>query len=255
MRDQALDRVRAWSEKRLIDRSWRSQDWTTASCRLIYLPFWMLTAHVVGSVKGYRIESDETSDTEVPMDRTLDNDFIWTGTACRSGDIGVWCLSTLFRETQPLATDIEGMAEATVPRADAFSECMRALPGAVLEYCGVPYITAHEIQIQEPEGTLVLYPFWMIGAASADPTYFALVDGVTGGLVSARAPGDYLRRMGSLLAAMALSVLGVTIFISVLLYFASNANRFSSTAFQACALLTGMFLIFGFSFCPGSLCL
>lgn len=242
-RAEAIETVRQWSASRRIAPSWRCQDWTAASCCLRSLPFWMLTAHVSGYVKGCRIESDDVSDIEIPMDVTLNNTFIWTWTASRSGAIGIWSLHNLSGETHLFRKDSTQMSDVTVPRAAALPVGIRAFPDAVLNYCNVPEITEIEVHIQDLEDAFVLYPFWMVRHASSDPAFFALIDGVTGNLVSARVPGDPLTRLETFLAATALSVLGVALSIYAAHYFLSNPSAFSPKELQDYALIAGAGLI------------
>ncbi|QYZ78034.1 hypothetical protein E2N92_00605 [Methanofollis formosanus] len=161
------------------------------------------------------------------MEIHLDNDFVWTGRAGHSGDIGVWYLKNPLGETHYLQEVSEASADVTVPRVDALREGRRALHDAVERHCRrVPEVTEKEVHVRDFEDAFVLYPFWMIGPASSGPAYFALVDGVTGDLVSARVPGNFSWRCVMFAVATGVSILKVAICIYVFNYYISRLETY-----------------------------
>ncbi|QYZ78038.1 hypothetical protein E2N92_00625 [Methanofollis formosanus] len=240
-RDQALDIVQTWWEDPLVagDLATKAQ---TIECRLNYLPFWKLTAHVAGHVTG-----DDNSEDKVPMDVALDNDFVWTGAAGDTGGLGIYYLRNLIGETVSSDACTARVAETTVPPAEGFAEGLRALRYGALRYSGVPHVTADEVRLRPLEGGLVVYPFWIVRYAYAGRNYFATVDGVTGDLVSGRAPGTIFRRAFAFVKAMAATVLAVLVGI-LCLELLFNPDIPDPEGSLAICVIYIIFAIFVFSF-------
>ncbi|MDD4255293.1 MAG: hypothetical protein PHP59_07955 [Methanofollis sp.] len=214
-RDQALDIVRTWWEDPLIagDLATKAQ---TIECLLNCLPFWKLSAHVAGHVKGYRIESSDSSEEKVPMDVDLDNDFVWTGAASDTGGLGIYYIRNPNCETVSSYACTGRVSEVTVPPAEGFAEGLRALRYGALRYSRVPHVTADKVRLRSLEGGLIVYPFWIVRYAYAGRTYFAAVDGVTGDIIAGRAPGNIFKRAFAFVKAMAVTVLAILIGIMYL---------------------------------------
>lgn len=207
-RNEALDIVQTWWEDPLIasDLLTKAQ---VMECRLNDLPFWRLAAHIAGHVMGYRIESSDSSDHKVPMVVVLNNNFVWTGTASDTGGLGIFYLRNLIGKT--ISSDSSPQQAVTISLAEGIVEGMRALEYGMLKYSGVPHITAQEVRLRHLESGLIVYPFWIVRYTYAGRNYFAAVDGVTGDLVSGRAPGNVLRRIFALVVAMAATFLATVI--------------------------------------------
>ncbi|MBP2145388.1 hypothetical protein J2129_000842 [Methanofollis sp. W23] len=244
-RDRGLDIVRTWWEDPLIagDLSTKAQ---VTECRLNHLPFWKLTAHVVGHAAGYRTDYDEAPDGKVPMDVALDDDFVWTGGAAGDmGGLGIFYLPNLIGEAVSSGACTGRVEEATVPLAEGIAEGLRALEYGALRYSRVPHITAHEVRLRHLESALLVYPFWTVRYTYAGHTYFAAVDGVTGTLVAGRAPGNMFRRIFALIKALAVSALAVLIGIVYLkLMFGSDIHGFREGLAILTLAIYPAFLIF-----------
>lgn len=228
-RDQALEAVRAWWSGVLM--AWDLTDRAgVTDTRLRYFPFWKLSAHITGMVKGHRTESREDSEIEVPMEESIDDDFVWTETACDASEIGVYYLHNLGGETRVYdITAFTGhVSESTVPQADAISDGIVALEYGVLKRSAIPTITAHEVHLSACEIALLIYPFWVVRYDYAGRTYFATVDGVTGDLIAGRAPGSLCWRVVAFVTATAVTLLAVPVWIYLMeAVFLGSAGYFS----------------------------
>ncbi|MDD4255291.1 MAG: hypothetical protein PHP59_07945, partial [Methanofollis sp.] len=177
-------------------------------------------------MKGHRTESREDYDVKVPMEEYVDDDFVWTEIAHDASDIGIYYLHNLSGETGPY--DIEvftgRVSEVIVPLADAISDGITALEHGVQKRSEIPTITAYEVHFSDCENALLIYPFWILRYTYAGRTYFATVDGVTGDLVAGRAPGSLFWRVCAFVAATAVSILAVPVWIYLVeaLFFDSN---------------------------------
>lgn len=213
-RDQVLETVRAWWSGVLMawDLTDRAQ---VTDIRLRYFPFWKLSTHITGSVKGHRTESHEDSEIEVPMEESVDDDFVWTEAACDASEIGVYYLHNLGGETRvyDITTFTGHVSESTVPQVDAISDGIAALEYGVLKRSAIPTITAHEVHFSACEIALLIYPFWTVRYDYAGRTYFVTVDGVTGALVAGRAPGSLCWRVAAFVTATAVTLLAVPVWI------------------------------------------
>ncbi|MEM2976128.1 MAG: hypothetical protein QXW06_00530, partial [Thermoplasmata archaeon] len=127
--------------------------------------------------------------------------------------------------------------EVTTSSTDAMQQGTEAIRGMARASAGVPRITFEKIHVIPRVLVLIFYPIWIARYEYAGRSYFATVDGVTGSILSGRAPGDPLYQslvmtagsaIGGLLAGLGLSLLsasgtlgGVLVVIGLALFGAS----------------------------------
>ncbi|QSZ66167.1 hypothetical protein RJ40_00960 [Methanofollis aquaemaris] len=223
--DLAIEAVRAWWGGILMTWNLRDRAQVT-DCQLKYFPFWKLTAHLTGFVKGYKTESE----VNVPVEESVDDDFVWTEIACDASDLGIYYLRNLDGETGPydVGAFTGRVPEVIVPRTDAVSEGIAGLEYGVLMHSEIPTITEHELHFSDCENTLLIYPFWIVRYAYAGRTYFATVDGVTGDIIAGRAPGSLFWRICAFVAATTVTFLAVPVWIYLMeVVFPGSAGYFS----------------------------
>ena len=162
----------------------------------VYLPFWRYSGRGMGTVLGYEIIEHVDSRGNVyrekkSMEKIVIKDYDWTMLACDGGDIGVKHLRNLKGEIIPLTEDLP-IYEATKSSDDAKGEAERAIGSWVLRDSGVERMTFAKTFVVPREFSLIYYPFWVIRYDYKNKMYFLTVDGVTGEVISGRAPGDPL---------------------------------------------------------------
>ncbi len=162
----------------------------------VYLPFWRYSARGMGIVLGYNVVEHIDSNGNVyrekkPKEEVIIKDYDWTLLACDAGDIGVLHLRNLEGEIIPLSEDLP-IYEATKSKDDAKDEAEIAIKRWVLREAHIENITFSKAFVIPRDFSLIYYPFWIIRYDYKGKMYFLTVDGVTGRVISGRAPGDPL---------------------------------------------------------------
>lgn len=162
----------------------------------VYLPFWKYSARGMGIVLGYNIESyvDSNGTTHRKKKRKeeiINKDYDWTNIACDAGDIGVLRLRNLKGEIIPLGEDIP-IYEATHSKDDARVRGEKDIKNWIMREADIENITFSKLFVVPKNFSLLYYPFWLIRYEYKEKMYFLTVDGVTGEVISGRAPGDVL---------------------------------------------------------------
>ncbi len=162
----------------------------------VYLPFWKLNAIGLGIVCGYNYETyvDSNGNTrrrKVYKEEQIKRDYTWTRIACDAGDIGILRLRNTEGEVIPLPEDVPTY-EATTSKDDARNLADREIRQWIMREKRVENITFHKEFVIPRSFTLLYYPVWIIRYDYKGKMYFLTVDGVTGQVLSGRAPGDPL---------------------------------------------------------------
>ena len=207
----------------------------------VYLPYWKYSARGMGIVLGYNVETyvDANGNTHRKKKRKeemINRDYDWTSLACDAGDIGILRLRNLKGEIVPLQDDLP-IYEATQSKDDAKMRGERDIKNWVLSEANVENITFSKLFVIPKNFSLIYYPFWIIRYDYKGKMYFLTVDGVTGEVVSGRAPGDVLWQSmaigggatigGALAGLIALGgrigvlsfIIGIIIFLSSYMFF------------------------------------
>ncbi|MDD1747324.1 MAG: hypothetical protein LUQ16_06150 [Methanomassiliicoccales archaeon] len=163
----------------------------------IYLPFWSTTTKVAGWVCGYeeRRHSDSKGNTRterVPKEVMVLQDVRYSQIACDPGDLGIHSLRNFSGERSledfnmiPTFETTSSVDEAVkLAEAEALANARRS--------SGVPHITFERIYAIPGKMSVLYYPIWVVRYSYRDRMYVVTVDGVTGQVLSGRAPGDPL---------------------------------------------------------------
>ncbi len=159
-----------------------------------YLPFWKYHAIGLGIICGYNYETrtDANGNThreKVYKEKQIRKDYLWNKIACDAGDIGIEHLKNTRGEVIPLPEDVP-VYEATTSKDDAKSEGEIAIRKWILGEAGIENVTFHKEFVIPKDFVLLYYPVWIIRYDYKGKMYFLTVDGVTGRVLSGRAPGD-----------------------------------------------------------------
>lgn len=126
----------------------------------------------------------------------IDREYIWTHIGCDPGDFGIEHLLTTVREVQPYAPgDIVAFSPVSTT-SDAFVYAKEGIAQIALDdakaQTNMKKVTFRKTHVSPRSFQQLAYPFWIIRYRYKDRGYLAVLDGVTGKVVSARAPGDLL---------------------------------------------------------------
>jgi hypothetical protein len=220
-RVQAVEAVQHWWRGGFKARDLKERGLITESYP-IYVPFWRLKARAAGWVCGYRTETHSdgkghTYTKRVPLEKMIVRDFDWSHVACDPGDIGIEHLRNF--EGEAVLHD-EGSIptfEATTSHSDAMANGSQQVMSEAVSYAGVPTITFQDVHVFPKDLSIVFYPIWVVRYTYSERMYFATVDGITGNVLSGRAPGDNLWRSLAMAAGMAVGGIGTAFSLWVLL--------------------------------------
>jgi hypothetical protein len=210
----------------------------------IYVPFWKLHARAAGWVCGYKEEKDKDGHTHREyQERMVLKEFDWNGAACDIGDIGIEHLSNLAGEAL-LQDDGIPTFEVTTSPTDAAGLGAQGIRRTAVGSAGVEHETFINMHVF-PKGLILLYyPVWMVRYRYAGRMYFVTLDGVTGKVLSGRAPGDSLMRSLAITAGTFIGGFGS----AMGLRFTLTANGDAATAgifvIAICLVIAGLTFMF-----------
>ncbi len=211
-RVQAIEAVQRWWRGGFKARDLKVRGLISESFP-IYVPFWRLKARAAGWVCGYRTETHRdskgnTHTRRVPLEKMILRDFDWSHVASDPGDIGIEHLRNF--EGEAILHD-EGSIptfEATTSSTDAAAMGSQQVMSEAISYTGVPTVTFQDIHVFPKDLSIIYYPIWVVRYTYSERIYFATVDGVTGMVLSGRAPGDNLWRSIAMSLGMAVGGIG-----------------------------------------------
>ncbi|UCE44875.1 MAG: hypothetical protein JSU93_05645 [Methanobacteriota archaeon] len=214
-KQRAVDASRRWWSK-----GWKARDLKRAGKIVevypIYLPFWRATTRVAGWICGYEIRRHTDSkgrvhEQKVPKEVMVLRDYQFSEIAADPGDLGIRSLRNFSGETSFADFDMIPTFEATNSRDDAVAHAKQEAISRARSSAGIPRVTMERLHIFPRRLSMVYYPVWVVRYEYRERMYLTTVDGVTGMLLSGRAPGDPLFQslaitagssVGGLLAAL-----------------------------------------------------
>ncbi|MBE0518644.1 MAG: hypothetical protein IH630_05395 [Thermoplasmata archaeon] len=163
----------------------------------IYLPFWRALTRVAGWVCGYeeRRHTDQKGNVRVekiPKEVMVLQDYTLSEIACDPGDLGIRTLKNFSGETGFADFDMIPTFEATTSRDDAVVRAKNDALARAKAGVRVPHVTFQKLHVIPKRLSMVYYPVWVVRYNYRNRMYMSTVDGVTGQMMSGRAPGDPL---------------------------------------------------------------
>ena len=161
----------------------------------IYLPFWRALTRVAGWVCGYeeRRHTDQKGNVRVekiPKEVMVLQDYTFSEIACDPGDLGIRTLKNFSGETGFADFDMIPTFEATTSRDDAIVRAKNDALARAKAGVRVPHVTFQKLHVLPKRLSMVYYPVWVVRYNYRNRMYMSTVDGVTGQMMSGRAPGD-----------------------------------------------------------------
>jgi len=180
---------------------WKARDLKTTGKIMetypIYLPFWKTSTRVAGWICGYeeRRRTDSKGNTTVeriPKEVMVLQDYIFSEVACDPGDLGIRTMRNLQGESSFADFEMIPTFEATTSKDNAVEHAKNDALGKARGGAHVPHVTFERLHVFPRALTMIYYPVWVVRYNYRDRTYMDTVDGVTGQVLSGRAPGDPL---------------------------------------------------------------
>jgi hypothetical protein len=237
-RDKAIARVKSWWHEGFKARDLKKKGAIT-ECYPIYVPFWTLKARVAGWVCGYNIVHENKTTRRVPKEVMINRDMDWNEVACDAGDIGIQHLHNL--EGMAVLHD-EGSIptfEVTSSYTDALSRGVESVRNTAIGVSGVSNKTFQKVHVFPRDMGLVFYPIWITRYQYQERMYFATVDGITGRVLSGRAPGDYMWRSLVMTGGMAIGGFGTCFSLWISAMLSSNSDNGFVVGLVAAAICLG----------------
>jgi len=188
--------AQAWWKKGFKARDLRRTGAIT-ECYPIYIPFWSIGTRVAGWVCGYeeRTRSDSkghTTTERIYKEEMVLMDLAFSEISCDPGDLGLRALRNFSGESSFEDLDMIPTFESTTSRDDADSHAREDAIARGRSSAHVPHITFEKLHATVKRTSMIYYPVWVVRYTYQDRMYILTVDGVTGEVLSGRAPGDPL---------------------------------------------------------------
>ncbi|OGS41723.1 MAG: hypothetical protein A3K67_00685, partial [Euryarchaeota archaeon RBG_16_62_10] len=194
--DSVMASTQAWWRK-----GWKARDLRSVGKVIetypIYLPFWRANTRVAGWICGYeeRRHTDQKGNVKVeriPKEVMVLQDYIYSEIACDPGDLGIRTLKNFMGETSFADFEMIPTFEATTSKDDAVAKAKTDAVGRARSSAHVPHVTFEKLHVFPKRLSMIYYPVWVVRYNYRDRMYMDTVDGVTGQVLSGRAPGDPL---------------------------------------------------------------
>jgi len=163
----------------------------------IYLPFWKTTTRVAGWICGYeeRRHTDSKGNVRterIPKEVMVLQDYVFSEISCDPGDLGIRTMKNFAGETSFADFEMIPTFEATTSKDDAVAHAKSDALARARSSAKVPHVTFERLHIFPKRLSMIYYPVWVVRYNYRDRMYMDTVDGVTGRVLSGRAPGDPL---------------------------------------------------------------
>ncbi|MBC7107512.1 MAG: hypothetical protein H5T41_01770 [Methanomassiliicoccales archaeon] len=164
-------------------------------CYAIYLPFWNIDLKIAGWICGYEehIHTDSKGNVHrerIPREIMILKEYAFTEIACDPGDLGIRNMKNLSGETSFEDFEMIPTFESTTSKDDALQHAKEDAFSRARDSTRLTEITFERLHVLPKRIFLVYYPIWVVRYEYRDRMYVCTIDGVTGRIISGRAPGD-----------------------------------------------------------------
>jgi hypothetical protein len=161
----------------------------------LYLPYWRLIGRGKAAVCGVRTTIDSDGDVErIPEENLVNEEYIYSTLACDAGDIGIPAIPVPENAEAVSCENAAGIVTFGIEtsRDEAYRKGSEAVREEVLRKgrAGIDEVSFSKAFFFPKSFTLVYYPFRIARYRYQERDYFAVTDGITGEVVSGRAPGS-----------------------------------------------------------------
>lgn len=197
LRDTAMNATQQWWKRGLKARDLKSVG-KVNEVYPIYLPFWKTTTRAAGWICGYEekkhydSKGQVTRTERIPKEVMVLQDYVYSEIACDPGDLGIRNLKNFTGETGFTDFEMIPTFEATTSKDDVVARAKNEALTKARSSARVPHVTFERLHIFPKALTMIYYPIWVVRYNYRDRMYMDTVDGVTGQVLSGRAPGDPL---------------------------------------------------------------
>jgi hypothetical protein len=170
----------------------------------VYLPYWRVSSFVAGWMLGrVRAGKDSTKPAEVEVAEEMH----WNDAAVDVSEFGVHRVSIRQQDLEPVDPERlnrEAMVfEPTESRTEALAEAEAHFRYRCRRKSKLKTTFLEKLHLLRTQLSLVYYPLWVVRYEYRKRSYQVVVDGVQGGVLYGKAPGNVLYRAVALVFGMA----------------------------------------------------
>lgn len=215
-RRYAIEALRQWWQDGPKARDLDSAGRVTA-CTLWYVPFWRITWEATGCVAIALPFTYAVS----PVHCVVPLVITWTEIACHADDVGVKYLPSMTDEVLSSGRCLGQEIPASIDEVDVLPAQKKAVKDHAFRMLEERFgsSASKNIQIALLESTLISYPLWVVHYSYGGQVYQATIDGVTGEVLAALAPGDLGKRCRVGVALLIVCTVAVALSLWLLLAF------------------------------------
>lgn len=176
-------------------------------------------------------------------------DFLWNKAACDVSEFGVESVdgSGIAGKLEPFDTAVvekHGMVfEPSFSRTDASKESDEWMLLKARSSADVDEVIFQKLHTVDKKLSMVYYPLWVLRYRFKDRSYQLVVDGINGKLLSGKAPGSTLFRVGMFVGGLMIGNLILT--TSIRQFFGTDPNEFFAIgALVGAGIILGGFMKF-----------
>lgn len=163
----------------------------------VYLPFWRLIARGKACVCGYNEEHTDHGTKKIPHESLINHEYVYSNIACDSGDLGIKVIK-IPANAKAISFDSVDVPvfNVTVSQSEGYETGYNAIIKQAISdgRKKMTHITFSKGFCLPRGFSLIYYPFYIIRYGYMERNYIATVDGITGKVVSGRAPGNANRQ-------------------------------------------------------------
>ena len=195
LRDAAMSSTQHWWK-----HGWKARDLKNVGkvreVYPIYLPFWKTITRAAGWICGYEERKHYNKEGKVerveriPKEVMVLQDYVYSEIACDPGDLGIRTLKNFAGETGFTDFEMIPTFEATTSKDDAVTKAKNDALAKARASAHVPHVTFERVHVFPKALTMIYYPVVVVRYNYRERMYMDTVDGVTGQVLSGRAPGD-----------------------------------------------------------------
>lgn len=202
---------------------------------VVYLPFWVQWARVLGWVFGQEKVGSGKNSRYVPREVKIAEEMTWNGAACDVGEFGVTQIPfTTQTPVEPFQSEIlheAGMVfEPVGSQSDAEKAARADFETRVSKMASIDRVNQTFVRTVAPRLGLVYYPLYVLRYLYRGRSFQVAVDGLTGSVLYGKAPGNTWYRAGIMVAGMALGAFLMVDVCSLVTWLTFSSNSSSDNA-------------------------
>ncbi len=128
----------------------------------------------------------------IPKEVMILNDYRYSEIACDPGDLGIRTLKNFSGERSFADFEMIPTFETTTSKDVAAKDAQTKAEEWGRGQANVPHVTFERLYVIPHNMSIIYYPVWVVRYSYRERMYMNTVDGVTGIVLSGRAPGDPL---------------------------------------------------------------